>query len=145
MPVTIAAPITCGKTPSALCRAAAPKAPETGLLPPRTTASGSLRRILETSLTLFGEHGFHAISVRDIAAALGLQPSSLYSHVKSKQELLAILIRVGHDEHRALLTDALADCGDDPVDQLVAVTRAHVLLHTSYPLLARVCSGEARL
>jgi AcrR family transcriptional regulator len=123
-------------------RAAVPKAPDAGLLPPRTTASGSLRRILETSLTLFGEQGFHAISVRDIAGALGMQPSSLYSHVRSKQELLAQLIRTGHEEHRALVTAALEACSEDPAEQLVAVTRAHVQLHTSYPLLARVCNRE---
>lgn len=123
-------------------RAAEPKAPASSLLPPRTTAVGSLRRILETSLTLFGERGFHAISVRDIAAALGMQPSSLYSHVTSKQELLALLIRIGHEEHRALVTAAFEACGPDPAEQIVAVTRAHVQLHTGYPLLARVCNRE---
>ncbi len=44
--------------------------------------------ILATAERLFSERGYHATSMRDIAAALGLKGGSLYSHIKGKEELL---------------------------------------------------------
>jgi TetR/AcrR family transcriptional regulator, cholesterol catabolism regulator len=45
-------------------------------------------QILETAERLFSERGYHATSMRDIAAALDLKGGSLYSHIKGKEELL---------------------------------------------------------
>ena len=42
---------------------------EETLLPPRATAEGTLRRMLLSALVLFGEKGYHAVSVRQIAKA----------------------------------------------------------------------------
>lgn len=112
------------------------------LLPPRAQAEGTRRRLLETALLQFAEHGFHAVSVRDLTSALGMQPSSLYAHLPSKQHLLADLLRIGHEEHRAQLRQALLDSDSDPHDQIAAVTRGHVLMHSTFPLLARLCNRE---
>src|SRR5579862_9581211 len=101
-------------------RAAAPatELPYGDLLPARAQASGTLRRLHETALLLFAERGFHAVSVRDLTGALGLQPSSLYAHVTSKHDLLRDLVRLGHEEHRDQLRLALLDVGSDPGEQL---------------------------
>jgi AcrR family transcriptional regulator len=112
------------------------------VLPPRAQAAGTLRRLYETALLLFGERGFHAVSVRDLTRELGLQASSLYAHVPSKQHLLGDLIRIGHEEHRDQLRLALLEVGAGPGDQIAALTRAHVRLHATYPLLTRVCNRE---
>lgn len=40
---------------------------------------------------LFGEKGFAASSVRDIAHAVGLGAASLYNHMESKDELLTLI------------------------------------------------------
>jgi AcrR family transcriptional regulator len=112
------------------------------LLPPRVTATGTLRRIYETALVLFGQRGYHAVSVRDLTRAAGLQASSLYAHFASKQQLLADLIRAGHEEHRESLRLSLLEAGADPVEQIEALTRAHVVVHATYPLLTRVCNRE---
>ncbi len=112
------------------------------VLPPRASAEGTLRRLLETALLQFGEHGFHAVSVRDLTRALGMQPSSLYAHLSSKQQLLGHLIRLGHEEHRDQLRLAVLETGNDPFDQVDALTRAHVRVHATYPLLTRLCNRE---
>jgi len=121
---------------------ATPTPQAASLLPPRATAEGTLRRIYETALLEFGQRGFHAVSVRDITRRVGLQASSLYAHVTSKQQLLADLIRIGHEEHYDRLRLALLEVDSDPREQIQALTRAHVGLHVTYPLLARVCNRE---
>lgn len=111
-------------------------------LPPNTTWTGTARRLHEVALLLFAERGFHAVSVRDLTNAVGINPSSLYAHVASKADLLTDLIRLGHEEHRDCLRQALLDAGSDPGDQIEALARAHVRMHADYPLLTRVANRE---
>ena len=44
-------------------------------------------KIIYESLNLFSAKGFDAISVRDIANAVGIKASSIYNHFKSKYEI----------------------------------------------------------
>lgn len=44
--------------------------------------------LLEAARELMAEHGYGAMSMRQLAARVGLQPGSLYHHVASKQDLL---------------------------------------------------------
>jgi len=46
------------------------------------------QEIYAASARLFRKKGYSASSVRDIAEMVGLEPSSLYSHIKSKEEIL---------------------------------------------------------
>jgi TetR/AcrR family transcriptional regulator, cholesterol catabolism regulator len=41
---------------------------------------------------LFKEKGYSAVTMRDIAHELGIKAASLYNHIKSKQEILSVLI-----------------------------------------------------
>ena len=50
-------------------------------------------RICYEALTLFSEKGFDAVSVRDIAAAVGIKESSLYNHYKGKQDIFESIVR----------------------------------------------------
>ena len=115
---------------------------ERGLLPPRATSDGTLRRIYEAALTRFAERGYHGTSVREIADACAIKASSIYAHVPSKERLLHDLIRLGHEEHRDMLRDALLSAGADPAGQLSSVVGAHVRFHASYPVLATVANNE---
>ncbi len=49
-------------------------------------------RIRYEALTLFSEKGFDAVSVRDIAGAVGIKESSLYNHYKSKQDIFDSIV-----------------------------------------------------
>jgi AcrR family transcriptional regulator len=112
------------------------------LLPPGLDLTPAKRRLYETALELFSRDTYHAVSIRDIATALGQQPSTLYFHVSSKQDLLYELAVIGHRTHETALRDALMDAGADPRDQLRCVVRAHVRQHLDYPALARVTNRE---
>ena len=121
----------------------APVLPDgTSLLPPRLTAEGTLRRMLEAALVRFGERGYHAVPVRDIARGAGVRASSMYEHRSSKEDLLVDLMMAGHEEHRDWLRAAHDGAGPDPRDQVSAIVHAHVRFHATYPLLARVCNRE---
>jgi len=115
-----------------------------GLLPPGVDFPPAKRRLYEVALELFGREGFHAVSIRDIAAALGLNSSTLYFHVSSKQDLLFELAVMGHRSHLESLRAALSDAGDDPRDQLRAVVAAHVRGHLEFPSMARLTNRELR-
>lgn len=114
----------------------------TSLLPPSAAHDGTRRRILEVALRQFASRGFHGTSIRELAAALELQPSALYAHFPSKEHILAELVRVGHEAHHEALRAPLLDAGADPIDQVRALIRAHVLVHATYPQLAVVVNDE---
>ena len=46
------------------------------------------QQIFLTAERLFKENGYNATTMRDIAAQLGIEAASLYSHIKSKDEIL---------------------------------------------------------
>src|SRR5919197_195631 len=73
---------------------------------------------------LFAEKGYHGTSVGDLAAALGVQKGSLYSHIESKQDLLFEIVRDGVDAFTGAL-DAIPE-QLPAVDKLRLALRAHL-------------------
>lgn len=103
---------------------------------------GTPGRILGAGLVLFARRGYDGTSIRDIGAQLGLKPANLYAHYKSKEHLLAELVRIGHEEHQRGLRRALVDSAPGPVAQIESLVRAHVRFHADYALLATVANNE---
>jgi AcrR family transcriptional regulator len=112
------------------------------LLPSRAGLSGARRRLFAAALTLYGERGYDAVSVRDLMAEIDLQPPALYAHVRSKQQLLFELITLGLEEHRDALKAALLEASSDPVDQIRKLVHAHVMIHCNYAAIARIIHRE---
>jgi AcrR family transcriptional regulator len=109
--------------------------------PSRPGAAGRAGDIREAALTLFAERGYLGTSMRDIAAALGLQAPSLYNHLESKQELLrGIMVRTMED----LLADhhAAVSTTGDVAEQLRRAMEAHVRYHARYPREVRIGNAE---
>ncbi|MFD4635187.1 TetR/AcrR family transcriptional regulator [Streptomyces sp. NPDC058284] len=48
-------------------------------------------RIIDAGMTTFAETGYHGLSMRRVAERLGTHAGSLYYHVRSKGELLALM------------------------------------------------------
>jgi AcrR family transcriptional regulator len=53
-----------------------------------TKATSKKKQVEITATALFQERGYAATSMRDMAQALGIEAASLYSHIKSKEEIL---------------------------------------------------------
>src|SRR5919201_431500 len=52
---------------------------------------------------LFAQKGYHGTSIGDLAAAMGVQKASLYSHIASKEDLLYETMREGAEAFHAAL------------------------------------------
>ncbi len=57
--------------------------------PAGTTATETERRILDAALTAFTARGYDATGTRDIVAAAGITPPTLYHHCRTKRDLFA--------------------------------------------------------
>lgn len=58
--------------------------------------------ILQEALNLFSNNGYAAVSMRDIATAVGIRASSIYHHFSGKQELFEALIQKANDVKNSL-------------------------------------------
>src|SRR5690606_38988505 len=78
-----------------------------------------------TAAELFRQHGYERTTVRDLAAAVGLQSGSLFHHFRNKEEILLAVMANGIqsviNEGKALL-----DYHADPRDRLVGLFRLHM-------------------
>ncbi|HEU4422829.1 MAG TPA: TetR/AcrR family transcriptional regulator [Pilimelia sp.] len=111
------------------------------VLPDGVTPPGTRGRILHAALELFAEFGFPGTSIRQIAARVEINSATLYAHYPAKEQILADLIRIGHEALHERLSSAVAAAGT-PTDRLVALVRAHVSVHADYALLAVVANNE---
>ena len=84
-------------------------------------------RIREAALRLFARHGYAAVSMRQIAAEVGVQAGALYLYTPDKQTLLFELMRAHMVD--LLAGGAKVEKGQDPVDQLEAFTKFHIRHH----------------
>ena len=98
-------------------------------------------KLLAAARTAFAEKGFHATTTRDIATGAGMSPAAVYVHHRSKEELLYVLSRAGHEATLELVRSALATA-DDPTGQLRAVIRAFAVRHAETHTTARIVNYE---
>jgi AcrR family transcriptional regulator len=81
--------------------------------------SEARERVLNAAEKLFMERGYDAVKLKDIAQALGIKQASLYYHVPGgKQDLFVEVVTRSMDRHRAGMERAIAEAGDDWVQQL---------------------------
>ncbi|WP_108816193.1 TetR/AcrR family transcriptional regulator [Loktanella sp. Alg231-35] len=84
-------------------------------------------KVQAAALRLIAQHGFAAVSMRQIAAEVGVQAGALYNYTPDKQSLLFELMR-------SHMTDLLAawdtaDISGDPLARLEGFTRFHIHFH----------------
>jgi AcrR family transcriptional regulator len=106
--------------------------------PRRTNHIGDVR---EAALELFAQRGYRATGIREIARALELGPTSVYSHISSKQDLLRDIVVETCRALAAEQQDAISVV-DDPVEQLRRAVEAHVRYVTRFQRHALVTTTE---
>lgn len=101
------------------------------------------RRILHAAVASFFEKGYHATSMREIAAQAGIQPASLYHWYGSKESMLFTIMDAFQRELTDAARDAHAEQGE-PIDQIAAMVRAHVTQHVKHRREALISDTEIR-
>lgn len=99
-------------------------------------------KVRKAALTLFARHGFAAVSMRQIAAEVGVQAGALYLYTPDKQSLLADLMV----DHLQDLLAALADLPilADPIKALQAFAHFHIHFHLERPDAVFIAYMELR-
>jgi AcrR family transcriptional regulator len=90
--------------------------------PQRKPTDVRTREILDVAARLFAERGYAETTMRNICAAVGLTPGSLYYHVESKE---AVLVHIVTDTGGTFVGDMRRLCDQDEpvVDCAYAIAR----------------------
>lgn len=100
--------------------------------------------IYQTAVALFHRKGYHATTIRDIAASVGIQTSTFYYYYASKESLLFDIMRSFLTDLTAGVRDVLEKVGPNPVDRLFSAVKFHTQFHGSRSLEALVTDTEVR-
>jgi AcrR family transcriptional regulator len=101
------------------------------------------RLVRRAAVDLIAEHGFEAMSVRQLASRVGLTAGSLYNHFGSKQDLLSGLLQ-------AVMEDLLSAVDRqvlqhrDPRLQLQAFIQVHIQFHVERKNDVLIATTELR-
>ena len=85
--------------------------------------------VLSTAAQMFNERGFHATSLDDIAARLGVSKPTLYYYVKSKDQILLECVRQGLEMTLEGI-EVSRKAGGSALDQLEACMRVYARIVT---------------
>ena len=99
-------------------------------------------RVRAAALELFARHGYAAVSMRQIAAAVGVQAGALYLYTPDKQSLLADLMKDHLDALLAAWEQIVLPAG--PAERLEAFVRFHLRFHMARPDAVFVATMELR-
>lgn len=85
------------------------------------------KEIVETAAKLFRKKGYSAVSMRDLAQELGIKAASLYNHIQSKQEILALVIMRVAANFTMHIDEGLPKNGTS-IEKLEEIIRMHVAI-----------------
>jgi len=87
--------------------------------------SGARGRLLTEAARLFREKGYERTTVRDLAAAVGIQSGSLFHHFRTKEEILKAVMVETIRLNTALMQAAL-EAADTNREKLRGLVRAEL-------------------
>ena len=104
------------------------------------------QRILTEALHLFAAHGYAAVTVEQIAAAVGIKAPSLYKHYKSKRDIFDHIVRrmseldleqaQAYGMPEGTLEETADAYRDVPLEKIRVYTKAMFLHWTAEPFSA---------
>ncbi len=97
-----------------------------------TRTTYTVESLLAVTVEVFNERGYDGTSMEDLSRAAGISKSSIYHHVRGKEELLRLAVGRALDSLFGILEEPAAVTGR-PVDRL-----EHVVLRTTEVLLAEL-------
>lgn len=99
---------------------------------PGSSGAETLRNLRAAAIQLLSEHGYGAMNLRMLARKVGVQASSLYNYIDSKQQLLFLLCEETTENLLAEF-DQIVNTSEDPAERL----RKFVAFHLAYHIVNR--------
>ncbi len=99
--------------------------------------------IREAAVDLIARYGYEAVSMRRLAAEVGVQAAALYRYFPTKEDLLFSLMRA-HMEALAQSWQAARPPAADPARELAAFVRNHIGFHIARRHSTHVSNMELR-
>ncbi|TIX63627.1 MAG: TetR/AcrR family transcriptional regulator, partial [Mesorhizobium sp.] len=112
----------------------------------RTTGSDGEKTeaaVREAAASLIARLGYEAMSMRLLAAEVGVQAAALYRYFPTKEDLLFTLMRE-HMEGLLQAWEAARPAGADPVARLAAYVENHIAFHIERRHATHVSNMELR-
>ncbi|WP_299227037.1 TetR/AcrR family transcriptional regulator [uncultured Psychroserpens sp.] len=81
--------------------------------------------IINTAAKLFKEKGYSAVTMRDLATAMGIKAASLYNHITSKQDILKAIIITIAEEFTAGM-HAIMNSDASNIEKLKKIVALHI-------------------
>jgi AcrR family transcriptional regulator len=114
--------------------------PIDGAETPETKGERTRRRLLEIAIERFGERGYRATSVSEIARAAGLTQAAVYAYFESKEALFDAAVDA---DAAALVQETEVLAADVPVRQLIPMLLLFFIGGLErHPLAHRVVGGD---
>ena len=90
-------------------------------------------RLCDAAERMFAEHGPDAVTIRQLALAIGVSPMTPYGYFKDKDAILAAVRARAFDRHADALENAYAAAPADPDARSSAVGEAYVRFALEHP------------
>ncbi|WP_046746270.1 TetR/AcrR family transcriptional regulator [Kordia zhangzhouensis] len=89
--------------------------------------------IVRTAEMLFKQKGYSAVTMRDIAQAMGIKAASLYNHIQSKQQILSnIIISIG-EQFTHGMSKIVEETSTTSIEKLEQIIALHVHITMENP------------
>ncbi|MCG8379492.1 MAG: TetR/AcrR family transcriptional regulator [Proteobacteria bacterium] len=83
--------------------------------------SSKREQLIETAIELFAKNGFHATGVDTILAHAGVAKKTLYTHFRTKEELILAALRQHDGQFRNHFMKSVDAIADTPREKLLAI------------------------
>jgi AcrR family transcriptional regulator len=81
--------------------------------------------IITIAAQLFKEKGYSAVTMRDMAQAMDIKAASLYNHIKSKQEILILIVIEIAEEFTNTMT-TIVESNQTAIQKIEKVIQLHI-------------------
>jgi AcrR family transcriptional regulator len=81
--------------------------------------------IITVAAQLFKEKGYSAVTMRDIAQAMDIKAASLYNHIKSKQEILVLIIIEIAEEFTTTMNEVV-NSSETTIKKIERIIQLHI-------------------
>jgi AcrR family transcriptional regulator len=106
-----------------------------------STGTKTAAKIRDTAMVLIARHGFEAMSMRDLGAAVGVGAPALYRYYPTKQALLNSLLNTHMDELAAAWAAVDVAGGSARLNAFVA---NHIAFHVERRIATQISNLELR-